>query len=101
MPYCSLKMGDIDTDMRETDKAKQKKSFLKSECDKLDEEVNTARRNVGTIAKELQTANKLINQLESQVESEKAGRHSILIQVRGCFHCHFLHERLYLCKSLK
>jgi chromosome segregation ATPase len=74
-------MGDIDTDMHETDNAKQKKSFLKSECDKLDEEVNTARRTVGTIAKELQSANKLINQLESQVESKRAGRHSILIQV--------------------
>ena len=47
-------MSGIDNDMREVDKSKQKKIQLKSECDKLEEEVNTARRNVGTVAKELQ-----------------------------------------------
>ena len=80
-------MTDIDAEMREVDKAKQKKSFLKSECDKLEEEVNAARRNMGAIAKELQAASKLINQLESQVESERAGRHSILIQVGYVVSC--------------
>ena len=75
-------MNEIDRDMREVDELKKKKSFLKSENDKLDEEVNAARRDVGTIAKELQVANKLINQLEAQVEQEKAGRHSILIQCK-------------------
>merc|ERR1712117_302452 len=75
-------MSGIDNDMREVDKSKQKKIQLKSECDKLEEEVNTARRNVGTVAKELQASNKLINQLEAQVENERANRHSILIQCK-------------------
>merc|ERR1712241_1398879 len=75
-------MSGIDNDMREVDKSKQKKIQLKSECDKLEEDVNTARRNVGTVAKELQASNKLINQLEAQVETERANRHSILIQCK-------------------
>ena len=37
-------MGEIDTDMRDVDTLKQTKSFLKSQCDKLEEEVNNARR---------------------------------------------------------
>merc|ERR1719414_1523123 len=71
-------MSEIDTDMREVDKAKQNKSFLKSQCDKFEEEVNAARRDVGAVAKEMQTANKVINQLESAVEQERADRHSLL-----------------------
>ena len=43
----------------EVDKAKQNKSFLKSQCDKFEEEVNAARRDVGAVAKEMQTANKV------------------------------------------
>jgi hypothetical protein len=37
-------MAEIDTDMRDVDTLKQTKSFLKSQCDKLEEEVNNARR---------------------------------------------------------
>ena len=64
--------------MRDVDKLKQNKSFLKSQCDKSEEEVNAARRDVGGVAKEMQTANKAINQLEAAVEQEKADRHSLL-----------------------
>ncbi len=44
--------------------------------------MNTVRRDVGTVAKELQTANKTMNQLDIQVEQERAARHSILIQCK-------------------
>jgi hypothetical protein len=37
-------MAEIDTDMRDVDTLKQTKAFLKSQCDKLEEEVNNARR---------------------------------------------------------
>ncbi len=36
----STQMGEIDGDMREVEKLKQRKSFLKSECDKLEEQVS-------------------------------------------------------------
>jgi structural maintenance of chromosome 1 len=39
-------------------------------------------RDVGNIAKELQSANKTLNQLEASVESEKASRHSLLKQCK-------------------
>ena len=71
-------MGEIDGDMRDVDKLKQTKSFLKNQCDKFEEDVNSARRDVGTVAKELQSANKAINQLEAAVEQEKSDRHSLL-----------------------
>ena len=78
----STQMGEIDGDMREVEKQKQRKSFLKSETDKLEEQVNSVRRDVGAVAKELQTANKAMNQLEIQVEQERSARHSILIQCK-------------------
>lgn len=71
-------MGEIDEDMREVDKLKQTKSYLKNQCDKFEEDVNSARRDVGTVAKELQSANKAINQLEAAVEQEKSDKHSML-----------------------
>jgi hypothetical protein len=39
-------------------------------------------REVGNIAKELQAANKNLNQLEASVEAEKANRHSLLKQCK-------------------
>ena len=71
-------MKEIDEDMRDVDKLKQTKSFLKNQCDKFEEDVNSARRDVGTVAKELQSANKAINQLEAAVDQEKSDRHSLL-----------------------
>merc|ERR1719232_1154064 len=41
-----------------------------------------ARKDVGTIAKEMQSVNKAINQLEAAIEQEKAGRHSLLMQCK-------------------
>ena len=41
-------MGEIDTDMRDVDALKTTKSFLKSQCDKLEEEANTIKRFVAT-----------------------------------------------------
>merc|ERR1719210_2266165 len=75
-------MGEIDTEMKEVDKLKQTKSFLKGQMDKLEEDVNVARKEVGTVAKELQSANKAINQLEASIESERAQRHSFLLQCK-------------------
>merc|ERR1719342_1044325 len=71
-------MSEIDGDMRDVDKLKQNKGFLKSQCDKFEDEVNAARREVAGVVKEMQSANKGINQLEAAVEQEKADRHSLL-----------------------
>jgi predicted transcriptional regulator len=43
---------------------------------------NIDNRDVGNIAKELQSANKTLNQLEAAVEAEKANRHSLLKQCK-------------------
>merc|ERR1711983_72721 len=69
-------------DMKDVDKLKQNKSYLKGQLDKLEEDVGMARKDVGTIAKEMQSANKAINQLEAAIEQEKAGRHSLLMQCK-------------------
>lgn len=78
----TVQMGEIDTDMKDVDKLKQTKSFLKGQLDKLEEDVNYARKDVGTVAKELQSANKAINQLEASIEQERAQRHSLLMQCK-------------------
>lgn len=75
-------MGDIDTEMKELDKLKHKKMSTKTEVDKLEEDVNAARKDVTLIGKEMQAANKQINQMETQVEQEKANKHSLLIQCK-------------------
>ena len=56
-------MSEIDGDMRDVDKLKQNKGFLKSQCDKFEDEVNAARREVAGVVKEMQSANKGINQV--------------------------------------
>ena len=78
----TVQMGEIDTDMKDVDKLKQTKSYLKGQLDKLEEDVNYARKDVGTVAKELQSANKAINQLEASIEQERAQRHSLLMQCK-------------------
>ena len=50
--------------------------------DELEENVNAARKDVGSVSKELQAANKAINQLEASIESEQASRHSLLLQCK-------------------
>lgn len=37
-------MSEIDADMRDVDTMKQTKAFLKTQCDKLEEEVNNVRK---------------------------------------------------------
>merc|ERR1712223_2129233 len=49
-------MSEIDGDMRDVDKLKQNKGFLKSQCDKFEDEVNAARREVAGVVKEMQSA---------------------------------------------
>merc|ERR1719225_1182799 len=73
-----VQMSEIDEEMRNVDKLKQQKSFLQNQCDKFEEDVNSARRDVGTVAKELQSSNKAINQLEAAIDQEKSDRHSLL-----------------------
>merc|ERR1719474_2090777 len=75
-------MGEIDTDMKDVDKLKQTKSYLKGSMDKMEEEVANARKDVGSVAKELQASNKAINQLEAGIEQERAQRHSLLKQAK-------------------
>ena len=50
--------------------------------DKMEEEVANARKDVGSVAKELQSFNKAINQLEAGIEGERAQRHSLLKQCK-------------------
>ena len=37
-------MAEIDADMRDVDTLKQTKAFLKTQCDKLEEDVNNVRK---------------------------------------------------------
>jgi len=78
----STQMGEIDTDMKDVDKLKQTKTYLKGQLDKMEEDVATARKDVGSVAKELQASNKAINQLEAGIEQERSQRHSLLQQCK-------------------
>ena len=53
-----------------------------SESNRIRVQVNTDRRTVSTIAKELQQASKHANVTETQIEQERANRHSILMQCK-------------------
>ncbi|XP_040580445.1 LOW QUALITY PROTEIN: structural maintenance of chromosomes protein 1A [Lepeophtheirus salmonis] len=75
-------MSEIDNQMREVDRSKKEKSFLKSECDKYEDAVSEARKDVASVSKSIQSCNKEINMLESNMESERASRHSILKQCK-------------------
>merc|ERR1719150_2338901 len=58
------------------------KKIEQTQLGKMEEEVSNARKDVGSVAKELQSFNKAINQLEAGIEGERAQRHSLLKQAK-------------------
>ena len=78
-------MGEIDREMRELDRHKSERMAKKNELDVMDEEVAKARRDVGLVAKDLQTVQKAITGLEVKIDQKKSERHSILKQSKVFF----------------
>merc|ERR1719402_484422 len=77
-----VQMGEIDSDMRSVDTLKSQKSFLKSECDKSEELINEAKKELNIVTKDLAAASKAISQLEASLDTERASRHGILKQCK-------------------
>ena len=99
-------MSEIDKDMRKLEAFKTEKMSKKNDLDNMDEEIAKvralsisfshlalslecfqllrcylqARRDVGNVAKELQSVQKIINGLETKIDQKKSERHSILKQ---------------------
>jgi len=73
-------MSEIDKDMRKLEVFKTEKMSKKNDLDNMDEEIAKARRDVGNVAKELQSVQKIINGLETKIDQKKSERHSILKQ---------------------
>merc|ERR1711962_577044 len=75
-------MQEIDTDMQAVEKLKSQKQHLKTEVDKIEDEVSAAKKDVSNVQKELASISKQIGQLESNLDSERAMRHTILKQCK-------------------
>lgn len=73
---------EIDKDLRQVDQLKAERMSKKQECDNMEDEVGKARREVGTIAKDIQAALKQIVSLEGKIESKKSDRHAILMECK-------------------
>lgn len=73
---------EIDKDLQSIEKLKSDKVNKKMECDAMEEEVGKARREVGSIAKDIQAAQKHVTSLETKIESKKSARHNILKQCK-------------------
>lgn len=73
---------EMDRDFRQIDELKAQRLSKKQECDNIEEEVGKARREVGTIAKDIQAAQKQVLSLENKIENKKSARHDILIQCK-------------------
>ncbi|XP_017771706.1 PREDICTED: structural maintenance of chromosomes protein 1A [Nicrophorus vespilloides] len=73
---------EIDKDVRQVERLKSDRLTKKQECDAMEEEVGKARREVGTIAKDIQSSQKNVVSLENKIESKKSDRHAILMQCK-------------------
>ncbi|KAF5272683.1 hypothetical protein FQA39_LY07710 [Lamprigera yunnana] len=73
---------EIDKDIRQIEQLKNEKLNRKQECDGIEEEVGKARREVGSIAKDIQGSQKQVVSLEGKIESKKNERHNILIHCK-------------------
>merc|ERR1719309_1056651 len=78
----SVTMTEIDKEMKDVEELKSKKTFLKSEVDKVDTEVEDAKRELANVQKDLASVSKQINQIEASLDNERATRHTILKQCK-------------------
>ncbi|XP_014241768.1 structural maintenance of chromosomes protein 1A isoform X2 [Cimex lectularius] len=74
--------GELEKEMKQIEELKSKRLLHKQEVDKMDEAIGKARREVGSIAKDIQTAQKSVTNIESKLEMKKAERHSILMHCK-------------------
>merc|ERR1712115_645518 len=58
------------------------KSFLKSQVDTVEADVEDAKREVANVQKDLASISKQINQIEASLDNERASRHTILKQCK-------------------
>ncbi|XP_046405927.1 structural maintenance of chromosomes protein 1A [Ischnura elegans] len=75
-------MTEIDKDMRDLDRLKSERLAKKTEVDGMDEQIGKARREMGTIAKDIQAIHKQVTSFESKIEQKRADRHGILKQCK-------------------
>lgn len=73
---------EIDNDETQMEKLKSTRSAKKMEVDQKEEEIGKCRREVGSIAKDIQAAQKQLNTIETKIEQRKAERHAILMQCK-------------------
>ncbi|XP_045462498.1 structural maintenance of chromosomes protein 1A [Harmonia axyridis] len=73
---------EIDKDLQQVEQLKTQRLSKKQEVDGMEEELGKARREVGSIAKDVQTAQKAIVSFEGKIESKRSERHTILMQCK-------------------
>lgn len=75
-------MAEIDKYMRDLDRLKSERQSKKIDADSMEEHIGKARREVGSIAKDIQASQKQVSSLETKLEMKKAERHSILMHCK-------------------
>ncbi|XP_032683016.1 structural maintenance of chromosomes protein 1A [Odontomachus brunneus] len=78
----SNQKAEIDHDETQMEQLKSARNAKKMEVDQKEDEIGKARREVGTIAKDIQAAQKQLNAIETKIEQKKAERHAILMQCK-------------------
>ncbi|KAH0948845.1 hypothetical protein HN011_000002 [Eciton burchellii] len=78
----SNQKAEIDHDEQQMEQLKSSRNAKKMEVDQKEDEIGKARREVGAIAKDIQTAQKQLNAIETKIEQKKAERHAILMQCK-------------------
>ncbi|EFA08076.1 structural maintenance of chromosomes protein 1A [Tribolium castaneum] len=73
---------EIDKDLQQVEQLKAQRLHKKQEVDGMEEELGKARREVGSIAKDVQAAQKSVVSLETKIEGKKSERHAILMQCK-------------------
>ncbi|KAL7300693.1 hypothetical protein TKK_0006673 [Trichogramma kaykai] len=74
--------GEIENDERQMEQLKSSRTAKKVEFDQKEEEIGKCRREVGSITKDVQAANKQLNSIENKIEQRKSERHTILMNCK-------------------
>nr|CAH7756245.1 unnamed protein product [Callosobruchus chinensis] len=73
---------EIDKELQQVEQLKVLRLNKKQEVEGAEDEVGKARREVGSIAKDIQAAQKAVMSLEAKIEGKKSERHNILMRCK-------------------
>lgn len=75
-------MAQIEQEMNKENELKNDKLAKKAECDQIEDEINSIRKDLSQKQRDITNAQKGLMQIECRLESKKADRHGVLLHCK-------------------